>query len=232
MTHFLTAFAIFILLNQALGQQQSNFMGKYKEAIQKHIMIGHEKGWQHCDILSSTPSNEGVPQMSMNLDNIKTLNIKSAFENSHCLLVKYDVSSKESLLTLLEFGWNAINHVRLALMIEMHSGITLEMAKNTSKLPFLVAAKSEADIEQFLCPVVGELNPHLVNEMCNPSYLDYKNKTLHVGLMGVPPDFVMTDTGKIEGASIRMINMISERLKFSPKINVAASYSAAEKQVT
>ena len=229
--NILTVFGMLILCNTAVGHQHNTFMAKYKDKIQKYIMTGHEEGWKHCDILSANPSDEGVPQLSMNLETINTLNIKSAFENTHCLLMHYDVSNKASFLTLLEFGWNAINHVRLALMLEMHSGITLEMIENTSKLPFLVAAQYEDGREQFICPVIGELNPLLVNEMCNQSYLDYKNKTLRIGLIGIPPDFVMTDAGTIDGANIRMIDMIAKRFEFSPQINVAVSYSAAEEQV-
>ena len=107
------AFGVINLLNTALGQQ-SIFFAKYKDAIQKYIMTGHEDGWRHCDILSANPSDGGLPQISMTLDNIRNLDIRLAFENTQCLLITYDVSSRASLLALLEFGWNAINHVRLA----------------------------------------------------------------------------------------------------------------------
>ena len=220
-----------VLSDMEVGQQKHTFMKKYMNAIQEYIMTGHEKGWHHCNVLSSNPTSEGAPQMSMNLDKIETLKIKSAFKNSHCLLVHYDVSSESSLSTLMEFGWNTVNYVRLALVIEMHSSITLQMVKNTSNLPFLVAAVSENGMEQFLCPVVGEMNPRIANEMCNPSYLDYKNKELHIGLMGLPPDFIMLPDGKIEGVNIRMMRMISDRLKFTTKISVADSHLAALKLV-
>ena len=219
------------LSDMAVGQQKHTFMKKYMNAIQEYIMTGHEKGWDHCDVLSSNPTSEGDPQMSMNLEKIETLNLKSAFKNSHCLLVHYDVSSESSLSTLIEFGWNTVNYVRLALVMEMHSSITLHMVKNTSNLPFLVAAVTEYGREQFLCPMVGEMSPRIENEMCNPSYLDYKNKTLRIGLTGLPPDFIRFPDGKIEGVNIRMMRMISERLKFTPKISLAEKLLAPLKLV-
>ena len=220
-----------VLSDMEVGQQKHTFMKKYMNAIQEYIMTGHEKGWHHCDVLSSNPTSENAPEISMNLDKIQTLNIKSAFKNSHCLLVHYDASSESSLSTLIEFGWNTINYVRLALVIEMHSSITLQMVKNTSNLPFLVAAVSEYGKEQFLCPMVGEMSPRIENEMCNPSNLDYKNKALHIGLMGLPPDFIRFPDGEIEGVNIRMMRMISERLKFTPKISITDSHLAALKLV-
>ena len=224
-----------ILFDGALGQQL--FMEKYRDAIQEYIMTGHEKGWQHrCDVLSANSFyDEDVPHISMTLDRIQTLNIKTAFENTHCLLVNYDVSSKDSLSTLLKFARIAINHVRLALVMKMQTHIALEalgMAKNISNLPFVIAVKLENGMEAFLCPVVGELKPHLGYEMCKPSYLHYKHKTLRVGLMGIPPEFVTTSAGTIEGVNIRMVKMISEKLEFTPKIHPQASFRAAVVQVT
>ena len=215
-----------------LGQHQSIFLTKYKDAIQRYIMTGHEEGWNHCDILSADPSDDDVPQISLKLDDIKRLNINLAFEKTKCLLVNYHVKSKASLLTLMEFGWKAVNHARLAFVIKLNSGITLDMATNTSNLPFLVAAELKDDTEQFLCPVVGQSKPRLEDKMCHVSYMDYKYKSLRMSLMGMPPDFVFIKATKtIDGANMRLIKMIAQRLKFRPKINMATSFSAAVKQV-
>ena len=223
---------LFVLLDKALGQQEGTFIAKYRNAIQKYIMTGHEEGWQHCDILSENPSYMGVPQISIKLEKIKTLNIKSAFENSHCLLVNYDISSNASLSSILEFGLEAINHVRLALVIKMRSGITLETASNTSKLPYLVAAETENGMEQFLCPIVGEINPQLGNEMCTPSYLDYKRKVLRIGLYGLPPDVIrIPKSTHFVGATPLLIKMMAERLKFIPDIKRPGTWNGAENQV-
>ena len=226
----LPLYGMLLLSLGSYGEDQ--ILSKYKGAIQNYIMTGYESTWRHCDMLSANSYfYEGVPQVTMDLDKIETLNAKSAFSSSACLLVIYDVSSKFDLSTLLEFGQNAINYVRLALVIKMRSGITLEMATNTSNLPYLVAAESQHGMEQFICPVVAEVKPRLRHEMCSPSYLDYKNKVLRIGLMGIPPDFVLTSTGSIEGVNIQLIKMMAERLKFTPEINIAASFIAAEDQV-
>ena len=221
-----------ILCDMALGQHRSTFMTKYKDAIQKYIMIGHEEGWKNCDILSANPTDDDVPQISLKLEEIRRLNINLAFEKTNCLLVNYHVRSTASLLALLEFGWKVINHVRLAFLIKLNSSITLGMATNTSNLPFLVAAELEDDTEQFLCPVVGQSKPRLEDKMCHVSYMDYKYKSLRMSLMGMPPDFVFIKATKtIDGANMRLIRMIAQRLKFQPKINMATSFSAAVKQV-
>ena len=231
MLSVLFAFGVINLLNTALGQQQSIFVAKYKDAIQKYIMTGHEDGWRHCDILSASPSDGGLPQISMTLDNICNLDIRLALKNTQCLLVTYDVSSRASLLALLEFGWKAINHVRLAFLLKLHSGITLDMANGTSNLPFLVAAELGHGTEQFLCPIVGQVKPRLEEIMCNVSYMDYKNKVLRMSLMGLPPDFVATRRGHIDGVNMRLIKMIAGRLNFTPEITISSSFMAAANQV-
>ena len=161
-----------------------NTLIKHKEAIQNYMMTGYESKWQHCDRLSDNSYySDNVPQITMSLDEIQTLNLKAAFAYSTCLLVHYDVSSRASLSALMEFGWKAINHVRLAIVITLQSGITLEMAKNTSNLPYLVAAQLDDGKKQFLCPIVGEVKPVLGQEMCKKSYLSYKaRKFVWVGL--------------------------------------------------
>ena len=206
---------------------------KYKDQIQNYMMTGYESRWHHCDMLSANSFfYEDSPQITMDLDKIQTLNLKSTFAYSTCLLVHYDVSSKASLSALLEFGWKAINHVRLALLLHMTSGITLEMATNSSNLPYLVAAQLQDGKEQFLCPVVGEVHPRLGQQMCRKSYLHYKNKILRIGLMGILPDFVMTSTGSIDGTNIKLIKMLVERLRFTPDIILAPSFNAASNQVS
>ena len=131
--------------------------------------------------------SDNEPQITMNLGEIQTLNLKAAFAYSTCLLVHYDVSSSTTLSALFEFGLKAIDHVRLAMVVTMGSGITLEMANNTSNLPFLVAAQLDNGKEQFLCPVVGKREPHVQNSMCDDNFASYKDKTIRFGIIGVPP---------------------------------------------
>ena len=231
LTILLILAAVLILLNRALGQHQQHktFMENYKEAIQKYIMTGHELRGQHCDILSANPSYNSVPQISMDLEKIKTLNMKSAFASSHCLLVNYHITNEASLSALTDFGWEAIEHIRLALIIKMESGITLSMVRNATKMPFLVAAELDHG-QEFLCPVVGEIEPRLEHDLCKASYVSYKNKRLRIGLVGPMPDFIYRD-GTIEGTGIRLIDMLASRLNFIPQVQVPNSMDAAESLV-
>ena len=227
---YLILFEILLLFNGIVGQE---FFKKYRGAIQNYIMTGQEEGWgQNCDILSgSTHSHGGMPQINMALDKLHMMNPKSVFSSSKCLLADYDVTSKADLSALLEFGRAAINHVRLALVVKLHSGVTLDMAKNTSKLAYLVAAESSQGKEQFLCPVVGDFEPRLEEEMCKLSYVSYTNKKVRIGLVGVPPEFVFTSDGGIEGTTIRLIKMLADRLRFMPEYIITHSYNAAERMV-
>ena len=217
--------------DRALGQKQSLLIQKYREPIQNYIMTGQEKGWQHCDILSAYPSYEGVPQISMTLEKLTELDIKSAFAHSHCLLVNYHIRSESNLSALLDFGWATIQHVRLALLIKMESGITLNMARNTTKMPFLVAAELDHGKEQFLCPFVGETEPRLEQVMCRASYVHYKNKTIRIGLVGTMPEFILTSNSTIEGTGIQLINILAQKFKFMPEVVYPNSISASESLV-
>ena len=238
---FILPHGALLLPDTSLGQEQGMFLHKYKDAIQTYIMTGHEKGWTQCDILSdgfsyeagtqmrnrssSTSLYEGTPHISMELDKLKTLDTKLTFASSHCLLVTYHVGSNASLSALLEFGWATINHLRLALVIKMDSGITLDMATNVTKLPFLVAAESNHSRTQFLCPVIGEMEPRLELDMCQTSYVSYKNRALRVGMWGVKPYVINANLGY--GMDFRMLTMLAERLQFSPKIVVCPSILAS-----
>ena len=201
-------------------------------------MTGHEKGWKQCEILSDGSSyeavtqggelsntflDEGEPQISMDLDKIKTMDIKSAFSSSHCLLVIYHIASNHELEGILDFGRTAFLHVRLALVVKMSSGISLDMAVNTTKLPFLVAAELDNQKEQFLCPVVGKNIPSLQGYMCEPSHADYRFKELRIGAVGMPPYWFPLNNNYTnpDGVDIRMIRMLAKRLKFIPKLSVS-----------
>ena len=224
-TYILLLGALF-LSDTVLGQ--SVFLNKHKEAIQNYIKTGHEKGWKQCDILSAdTSSHEGAPHVSMDLNKIKNLNVKFSFASSHCLLVTYKVNSKEDLSTLLEFGWTAIKHIRLALVMKMGSGITLDMTKNSTKLPFLIAADLDhGSKEQFLCPVLGQHEPRLEQEMCRPSYVSYKDKMLQIGIFGINPYFIATKNG-IDGTDVRLLQLLAKALSFRPEVIPLNSFTAA-----
>ena len=225
---YLLLLGVLLLLDGTVGQ---TFFKKYKAAIENYIMTGEEEGnSQHCDILSAgTHSHVGIAQITMALDKINMLNFKNS--SSKCLLVNYDVTRKADLSALLEFGWAAFYHIRLALVVKLHSGLTLGMARNTSKLPYLVAAESSEGKEQFLCPVVGELEPRLQKHLCEPSYVSYKNKILRIGIMGIPPAVFMTEKGPFAGMNLRLLKMLEQRLDFGTAIIVPNSFLDAGNKV-
>ena len=222
---FLLPLGALLLSNTSLGQEKNVILDKYKEAIQNYIMTGHDKGWKQCDNLSDGISYEGAPHISMEWDKIKTLDTKFAFAFSNCLLVTYHVDSKASLSSLLDFGWSNIKHLRLALVIKLGAGMTLDMTDmttNFTKLPFLVAAESYNGQTQFLCPVIGENEPRLELDMCKPSYVSYRNRTLRAGIMGIKPYAVITKFG-YDGINYRLLSMLAERLNFKSKVIAAPS---------
>ena len=219
---FLFILGALLLPGLSLGKEQSMVLQKYKKAIHKYIMTGHEIGWKPCDILSDRFSYEGTPHLSMELEKLKRLDTRSTFAPSNCLLVIYHVSDKASLSALLDFGWATISHLRLALVMKMDPGITLEMSTNITKLPFLVAAESNhGKVMQFLCPVIGEMESRLEPNICKTSYVSYKNRALRVGIWGLEPYVVNANVG--HGIDYRMLTMLAERLKFSPKIIPSSS---------
>ena len=168
------------------------FLAKYKVDIQDYIMSGYGKGWMQCDIFSANHMEsqlyEDIPHVSIDIKNLELIDIGATLSSSHCLLSTYEVDSMQNLATLMEFGWRAIQHKRLALVIKMGPEMSLKKAIGFDKLPFLVVAQLENGKEQFLCPVIGEIEPQ--EHMCDKSHLSLNDKVLHVGIVGVGPYFV------------------------------------------
>ena len=54
------------------------------------------------------------------------------------------------------------------MVMNLGNNVTLEGLENTTKLPFVIASQLTNEKEQFLCPVVGELEPVLQSVMCEP----------------------------------------------------------------
>ena len=220
---------LFVLFDRGLGQHET-FMENYREAIQKYIMTGHGEGWQHCDILSDSPSYNSVPQITMDLETVETLDVKSAFKYSHCLLIHYEIRSMETLTNLLEFCQEAKNTIRLALWVKLQPALTPEIATSLSNVSFFIAVESENGHISFLCPNVGRIKPIFQHEMCNQSYLDYKNKILRIGLLGIPPEFIVGRSG-LDGTTIKLMDMMAEKLHFLPEVKLAPSFDGAINQV-
>ena len=209
-----------------VGNNKSIFLQHYMGKIQNYIMTGHEMGWQSCDILSANIYREEIaPQISMDLDKIRTLNIKSVFSFSHCILIFYHVNSKENLASLVEFGLRAHRHMRVAMLIKMKQGISLEMTLKTTRLPFMIGAELHNGKIQFNCPMVGKITPGLERHICNPSYATYKDKVLRIVLFGVRENFHSTKNG-IDGVDVRLLHMLAEKLRFKPQIIILPSFAA------
>ena len=75
------------------------------------------------------------------------------------------------------------------MVVKLEPGITLSDVENADKLPFLIAAELDNGEEEFLCPVIGELEPRGQQSMCKDSYVSSKNRVLRVAIMGLSPWF-------------------------------------------
>ena len=177
---------------EAQGLELNMFMMKYMVAIQDYIMSGYGNGWKHCDIISANNMGSQLsgdfPHVTNDIKNLKTIDIDATLSSSHCLLAMYEVDSLQTLALLIEFGWRAIHHKRLALIIKMSQGVSLQNMTDTRKLPFLVAAQLKNGKEQFICPAIGEVNSQ--EYMCDKSYVSLNGKMLHIGIVGIGPYFV------------------------------------------
>ena len=164
------------------------FLAEHKTAIEEYIMAGHGDGWKHCDILSTSLEeagfNEDIPHFAITLEKLLTIDIGSTLSSSHCLLALYEVNTIQNLASIIEFGWKAIQYKRIALILKMGSGLTLDHSINTTKLPFPVAAEVENGEEQFICPLIGKVEPLLQEHMCEKSYISLEQKTLRIGMVG------------------------------------------------
>ena len=225
----LTALGVLLLCLPSLGQKIDKFLQQHRGNIQDYIMVGHGKGWTGCDVLSSNSVVDDAPQMIMNFGEFQKLDMRSALSSCHCLLASYHIESQESLSEIIKFGWEVIKHKRIALILSMAKGITLEMATDTYKLPFLVVARLESGEKQFLCPFIGRVKPLMQSNMCDISYVSYKYKKLRIGLLGVPPHLIFD--GGIDGTDVRLIKLLAEKLKFQPDVVFPRTFSQGENMV-
>ena len=129
----------------------------------------------------------GTPHILMDINKLRELDLYNVFSSSYCVLVSYNIKSIQDLSTIIDFGRTLIHQKRLSLLLKLGTDLTLEMAVNTSNLPYLVAAELDDGREQFLCPIIGNSMPRLQETMCNYSYTMLKNKDLRVVMFGIPP---------------------------------------------
>ena len=231
----LTASLCFLILvfsrtSRGYGHKLHKFLEEHRIQIQNYIMAGYGGGWEHCDVLSLEPLGVDAPQFIMGFETFNGLNMRSALSSSHCLLAAYHIESKESLSAIIKFGWRVIHHKRIALILSMGNGVTLGIATDTEKLPFLIAAKLQGERKQFLCPIVGKAEPLLQGHMCDISYTSYKYKKLRVGIVGIQPHFFKTKNG-IDGTDIRLISLLAEKLNFMADVVVPRTYGLGANMV-
>lgn len=181
------------LLDFVLGQSNM-LLTKYRQDIQSYIMAGYGPTWKTCDAIYDNfearhAPFDNTPTFGMDMKKLNRIDIPTAFSSSYCLLISAHVNSNQTLSDLIKFGWSIIQRKRLALVLMLAPGLNLNMAANTTKLPFLVAARGQDGKEQFLCPIIGDPTPKIQNEFCNPTYTSHTNKSLRVGIIGRAPDF-------------------------------------------
>ena len=223
-------FGVILFSKASLGQKLDKFMEEHRVQIQNYIMAGYGGGWAHCDMLSLNPLVVDTPQFIMGFETFYKRDIGSALSSSHCLLATYHIENKESLSAIIEFGWRVLQFKRVALILSMTKGITLDMATNTAKLPFLVAAKLDGGGRQFLCPIVGRAEPLMQGHMCDMSYVSYRYKKLRVGVFGITPHVVQTKDG-IGGTNIMLLKLLAEKLKFMPIVVIPRSFGQGANMV-
>ena len=223
-------FGALLFPRASFGQKLDNFLKEHRVQIQDFIMTGYGWGWAHCDLLSREPLGLDAAQFIMGFETFYGHDIGSVLSSSHCLLAAYHIESKESLSAIIEFGWRVLQFKRVALVLSLAKGITLDMATNTAKLPFLVAAKLDGGGRQFLCPIVGRAEPLKQGHMCDMSHASYRYKKLRVGVFGITPHVVQTKDG-IGGTNIMLLKLLAEKLKFMPIVVIPRSFGQGANMV-
>ena len=223
----------FILLsNPVFGRDEfGNFVSKYKAAIESYIMVGYGGGWDMCDFLIVTPLKSDFPsedpQIVQEIDELKTLDVFNSFASSHCIIVTALAHDNASFSTLIEFGWSAIQHKRVGMILRLGSNLALDKAANITKLPFVIAAQLESGKEQFLCPTVGSYQPLFQLSMCQQHLTDYRGKTIRVPLfIGFYPygyrvkNIACTRNCSVpDGVDFRFLKVLQAKMNFTVKIS-------------
>ena len=184
---------VYLPLSWTFGQEAGMLLKKYREGLEAFAMKGYGGGWKHCDVVHDTSEHlhfsADTLRFVMDSSMMRSSDIRTTFSLAQCLLVSAHVSNNQSLSDILKFGWSVIQHKRLALVLQLGAQLTLDMAANTSKLPFMVAATDKHGKEEFLCPVIGIASPQLQATMCDTAYISFKEKNLRVAIFGLPPYF-------------------------------------------
>ena len=180
--------AVLLSSSEVHGLGLEMFMAKHRTALQEYIMAGYGDGWKNCDILSGKQEDAGfyenIPHFAITHENLLTIDVGSTLSSSYCVLASYEVNTLQNLAFIMQFAWKAIQYKRIALILKMTSGMTLDHNINMTKLPFPVAAEVENGKEIFICPFIGEVEPILQEHMCGKSFVSLEKKTLRIGMVG------------------------------------------------
>ena len=223
-----------ILLLQSLtqhvrGLNLGTFFPKYRYAIERYIMTGYGYAWKSCDILTvgskyPTLSHDNAI-LDMDVKNLGKFDISTTLSSAYCLLLVSHVDDIKTLAAILEFGWTAIQHKRLGMVLTLGNNMTLDGLKNTTKLPFVIASQQGNDTEQFLCPVVGRLEPVLQSVMCELSLTEYKSKEIRVSLWPyMAPYQSFGNDGKVVGVDIKLVKLLEDKMKFKANITISSPF--------
>ena len=225
-------FLLLLFSKRSLCRDLGLFLREHREQIQTYIMAGYGDGWSHCDVMSADPPHTEAlfhslsPQFVIDFAMLNKLDMNSmlSFSFSHCLLAAYHIKSKEDLSDILQFGRTVLRHKRIALILSLDSGVTLNMATDNAKIPFLVAAELQGGSEQFFCPIIGSPEPILQDSMCNKMNTSYRYKKLRVGIFGGIPHMFPVKGNGIDGTDLRMIKLLAENLKFLPDVKIPRTF--------
>ena len=225
-------FIFFSLSMTVEGSDLSNFMSKYKGDVEKFIMSGYGGGWEMCDLIVTSPfeSNPStdIPNIMGDINLLKTLDIWNILAKSHCLLLLAQAEDNATLTSIIEFGWTAIQHKRVGMMLSLGSNMSLDKGINTTNMPFLIAAQLGRGEEQFLCPTVGNQQAQLQSSMCDQNLALYKGKTIRVGLSTafIPYGF-KTEKGVPDGVDRRFLEVLQDKMDFDVEV-VGLSWLASQ----
>ena len=226
--HLTTITGFILCLNssplQVYGQYVASLLGNRTNVIENFIMKGHGKGWISCDILSVEPLYPRLkgnrPEFAIGLTALREFDISSRLKQSSCLLLTAHITNMTILSTIIEFGWSVIQFKRLGVVMTMGPNITLGMAKNTTNLPYMIAAKLHDGKSQFLCPAVGKHMPMRQSSMCGEPLTTHKGKTIRVGVYGIWPWVI---PGGQDGVDIRLLKFLEEKLELKANIEYITS---------
>ena len=179
---------VILMMSGAQALEFEMFVAENRRPMEEYVMTGYGYGWKHCDILSAKTQeadfNENIPHFAIAVDKLLTIDLGSTLSSAHCVLAIYDIDNVKQLGSVIKFGWKMILIKRIALLLRLGSGLTLDNPINMTRVPFPIAAELGNGLEQFICPFIGEDEPIFQEQMCKKSFLSLEGKTLRICFTG------------------------------------------------